>query len=66
MINHLTGLLNKCVLTFKRDDHFETSSSVKQKTPRPVAVVFSVTNDEFLGDYPLNNNLHAYFKVLVI
>ena len=35
MINHLTGFLNKCVLAFKRDNHHETSSFVKQKTPRP-------------------------------
>ena len=48
---HLTGFLNKCVLAFKRDNHLETSSSVKQKIPRPS--YFCVTNDEFLGDYPL-------------
>ena len=56
MINHLTGFLNKCVLAFKRDKHLETSSSVKQKTLRSSALVFTVTNDEFLGDYPLHNH----------
>ena len=55
MINHLTRFLNKCVLAFKRDNHLETSSSVKQKTQQPLALVFSVTNDEFLGGYPLHN-----------
>ena len=43
MINHLTGFLNKCMLAFKRDNHLETLSSVKQKTPRPLADVFSVS-----------------------
>ena len=43
MINHLTGFLNKCVPAFKRDNHLETSSSVKQKTPRPSASVFYVS-----------------------
>ena len=43
MINHLTCFLNKCVLSFKRDNHLETLSSVKQKTPRPSALVFSVS-----------------------
>ena len=43
MINHLTGFLNKCRLAFKRDNHPEISSSVKQKTPRPSALVFSVS-----------------------
>ena len=43
VINHLTDFLNKCVLAFKRDYHLETSSSVKQKTPRPSALVFSVS-----------------------
>ena len=43
MMNHLTNFLNKCVLVFKRDNHLETSSSVKQKTPRPSAFVFSVS-----------------------
>ena len=47
MTYHLTGFLNKCVLAFKRDNHLEKSSSVKQKIPRP--------NDEFLSDYPLPN-----------
>ena len=50
MINHLTGFLNKWVLVFKRDNHLETSSSVKLGT-------FCVTNDEFLGDYPLPNTV---------
>ena len=54
MVNHLTGFLNNCALAFKRDNYLETSSSVKQKTPRPSAIgIFCVTNDEFLGDYPL-------------
>ena len=48
MINHLTGFLSKCVLAFKRDNHLETSSSFGLGT-------FCVTNDEFLGDYPLLN-----------
>ena len=43
MINHLTGSLNKCVLAFKRDNHLKTLSSVKQKTARPSALVFSVS-----------------------
>ena len=43
VINHLTGFLNKCVLAFKRDNHLDTSSSVKQKTQRPSALVFSVS-----------------------
>ena len=43
MINHLTNFLNKRVLAFKRDNHLETSSSVKQKTPRPSTLVFSVS-----------------------
>ena len=43
MIDHLTGFLNKCVLAFKRDNHPKTSSSVKQKTQRPSALVFSVS-----------------------
>ena len=43
MINHLTGFLNKCVLAFKRDNHLETWSSVKQKTPPPAALVFPVS-----------------------
>ena len=43
MINHLTGFLNKCVLSFKRENHLETSSSVKQKTQWPLALVFSVS-----------------------
>ena len=43
MIYHLTGFQNKYVLAFKRDDHLETSSSVKQKTPRHSALVFSVS-----------------------
>ena len=43
MIHHLTGFLNKCVLAFKRDNHFETLSSVKQKTLRPSTLVFSVS-----------------------
>ena len=30
MVNHFTVFLNKCVLAFKRDNHLETSSSVKQ------------------------------------
>ena len=47
MINHLTGLLNKCVLAFKRDNHLETSS-------RPW--YFCVTNDEYIGDYPLQES----------
>ena len=42
MINHLTCFQNKCVLALKRDNHLETSSSVKQKTQRPSALVFSV------------------------
>ena len=44
MVINLTGFLNKCVLAFKRDNHIETSSSVKQKTS------FCVTSDEFLDD----------------
>ena len=43
MINHLTGFLNKCVLACKRGNHLETASSVKQKTSRPLALVFSVS-----------------------
>ena len=43
MINHLTGFLNKCVLAFKRDNHLETLSSMKQKTLGPLALVFSVS-----------------------
>ena len=43
MINHFTGFLNKCVLAFKRDDHLETSSSMKRKTQQPSAFVFSVS-----------------------
>ena len=43
MINHLTDFLNKCVLAFKRDNHLETSSSVKQETQRHSALVFSVS-----------------------
>ena len=43
MVNHLTGFLNKCVLSFKRDNYLEPSPSVKQKTPRPLALVFSVS-----------------------
>ena len=43
MINYLTGFINKCVLAFKRDNHLKTSSSVKQKTPLPLALVFSVS-----------------------
>ena len=43
MINHLTGVLNKCAQAFKRDNHLVTSSSVKQKAPRPSALVFSVS-----------------------
>ena len=53
MINHITGFLSKCVLAFKRDNHLGTSSSMKQITLRPSASIFSVTNDEFRGDYPL-------------
>ena len=43
MIHYLTGFLNKCMLAFKRDNHLETLSSVKQKTLRPSALVFSVS-----------------------
>ena len=43
MINDLTGFLNKCVLAFKRDNHLKTLSSVKQKTPQPSALLFSVS-----------------------
>ena len=43
MINHLTGFLNKCVLAFKTDNHLEKSSSMKQKTPRPSTLLFSVS-----------------------
>ena len=43
MINNLTGFLIQKVLAFKRDDQFETLSSVKQKTLRPWALVFSVS-----------------------
>ena len=42
MINHLTGFLNKCLLAIKRDNILKTSSSVKQKTPPPSALVFYV------------------------
>ena len=52
MINHLTCFLNKCLLAFNRDNHLGTSSSVKQK--KRGLGVFCVTNDEFLGEYPLH------------
>ena len=45
IINHLTGFLNKCVLAFKRENHIEIG-------------IFCVTNDEFLGDYPLHKQYH--------
>ena len=54
MINHLTGFLNKCLLAFKRDNHLETSSSMKQNG------IFCLTNDKFLGDYPLQRQEHVY------
>ena len=43
MINHLAVFLHKCVLAFKRDNHHETSPSVKQKTLQTLALVFSVS-----------------------
>ena len=64
MINHLTGFLNKCVLEFKRDNHLETLSSVKQKTQRPFGLdIFCVTNDKFLGNYPLQK---LHLKIIIL
>ena len=39
----MTWILNKYAPAFKRDNDIETSLSVKQKTPRPSALVFSVS-----------------------
>ena len=59
MINHLTGFLNKCVLASKRDNHLV--NIVIRETENTAAFglgIFWVTNDEFLGDYPLHKQYH--------
>ena len=57
MIHHLTGFLNKCVLAFKRDNHLETLSSVKQKNSAAFGPgIFCVRKNGFLGDNPLQNS----------
>ena len=43
MIHHFTGFLNKCMLAFKRDNHLETSPSMKQKTLRLSVLVYSIS-----------------------
>ena len=42
-------------MAFKRDNHLDTWSSVKQNTPWHSVLVYSVSrsNDVFRGDYPL-------------
>ena len=43
MIHHFTAFLNKCMLAFKRDNHLETSSSMKQKTLRVSVLVYAIS-----------------------
>ena len=54
------------VLAFKRDNHLETSSSVKQKTPRPSASVISVSRmtsfSVIIGDYILCLITKSYYR----
>ena len=49
MINHLTCFLNKCMLAFKRDNHFVIRET--ENTAVFGLGIFCVTNDEFLGHY---------------
>ena len=58
------------VLAFKRDNHLETSSSVKQKTPRPSASVISVSRmtsfSVIIGDYLLCLITKSYYRSRVL